>query len=101
MGSGPLLAPRLRNLLPNALDNACQMRFTYVMKSNTTSKEANMTFGTITNKYGQTFGTTSLSDGRTLMIGKYGWAILDGDSQAGSEAIRDEAWKIHAIYNAS
>jgi hypothetical protein len=66
----------------------------------TATKENQMTFGTTTNEYGQTFGTTSLSDGRTLMIGRYGWAILDENTQAGSDAIRDEAWKLHGIYNA-
>lgn len=57
-----------------------------------------MTYGTHTMERGslpaKTYPTAKLSDGRTIMLSLYGWAILEGDGQARSDKIRDEAWKI-------
>lgn len=39
--------------------------------------------------------TRKLSDGRTIRLSPYGWTILEGDGQAGSPAVREEAWAIH------
>lgn len=59
-------------------------------------------YGTHTSKTtGKTYPTAKLSDGRTIMLGKYGWAILEGDGQAKSDSIRDEAWAIQGEWMAS
>jgi hypothetical protein len=69
----------------------------------TTHQEPTMTattraYGTHTSNpgksYERTYPTAKLSDGRTIMLSRYGWAILEGDGQARSNEIRDEAWAI-------
>jgi len=64
-----------------------------------------MTYGTHTTNagksYERTYPTAKLSDGRTIMIGTYGWAILEGDGQARSDEIRNEAWRIQTEWLAT
>ena len=43
---------------------------------------------------GHVYPVRELSDGRHIALSESGWFILEGDGQARSQAIRDEAWTI-------
>jgi len=45
---------------------------------------------------GKSYPVLPLSDGRHITVSDYGWAILEGDGQARSAAIVDEAWALQS-----
>jgi hypothetical protein len=45
---------------------------------------------------GQTYSVLPLSDGRHITVSEFGWAIIEGDGQARSATIVEEAWTLQS-----